>query len=220
MNPDEARRQEREERIAALEGRLSRRSPVGVRPPVAVVALGAALFLLSSLRRDLAYFFSPTTPLSLGAEGEYRFDAFASNRYAQVHGIPTLRGAYTQERAVTWVAVGLRDTPLFVWRQALGGEDWAGSGAPPQPNQSPFAVRGRLLAQQDAPGRFRDAFEKLAAMGEVRPRDGKRWVLIEGERPRADVGVLLYAAALALFFATNGFFLWRGLIRRAPADGS
>ncbi|QSQ27834.1 hypothetical protein JY651_24325 [Pyxidicoccus parkwayensis] len=201
--------EERERRIAELEARLSRRR-VGVKPLAAVMAIVVAGALLWMQRRELAYFFSPRAPLTLGTEGAYRYEALVSNRYAQVHGIPTARGAYERTDNGLYVLVGLRESPLVVRRGALDGEEWAQGRPPPQPDQRPFAVRGRLLSEEDAP-RYREALALLKSMGEVQPHEGRLWLLVEGEQPGADRGLVLVALALVAFMALNAGLLVRGL---------
>ncbi len=212
MIPDSPIQRERDQRIAELELRLRRASAVGVRAPIALAAILATGILFAMQRKELAYFFSPRQPISLGTEGEYRLDALRSNRYGQIHGIPTVRGAYAKEKGKTYVLVGIRDSSVIVRRPPLKGEEWMPGETPPQPNQSPFAVRGRLLSQEDA-SRYREAFEKLAGTGEL-SSSGPLWILLEGERPGSDVGTLLFGAALSLFFLLNVWLLWRALEHR------
>lgn len=208
--PTSPEQEERDRRIAELEARAARRR-VGVKPLSALLAIVVAGVLLGMQWRDLAWFFSPRTPLSLGSEGAYRYEALASNRYAQVHGIPTVRGAYEHGGdGALYVLVGLRESPFVVRRGALSGEQWTPGRPPPQPDQRPFAVRGRLLAEEDAP-RYREALALLRSMGEVQPHDGKLWLLIEGEQPGADRGRLLVALALLAFMALNAVLLVKGL---------
>lgn len=157
---------------------------------------------------DLTYFFSPRDPISLGAEGQYRFDELRSNRFVQVHGFPTHRGVFAREGRSTYVLVGLRDTPLVVRREPLPNERWSGEGNPPQPDQRPFAVRGRLVRAEEA-SRYEDGFTKLAQAGEVRPREGRLWLVVEGERPGQDLGLLVEVAAIVLLLATNLYFAVR-----------
>ncbi|WP_342381040.1 hypothetical protein NVS55_15305 [Myxococcus stipitatus] len=203
---------ERDLRIAELESRLARRR-LGVRPLASVMAIAVSLSLVLMQRRELAYFFSSPVPLTLGVEGEYRFDALASNRYAQVHGIPTARGAYEQAGAGLFVLVGLRESPFVVRRATLPGEEWVTGRAPPPPDARPFAVRGRLLAEEEAP-RYRDALTLLRDMGELQPHDGQVWLIVEGERPREDRGLVLVALALVAFAVLNAILLIKGLSRR------
>ena len=210
--PKSPTEEERDRRIAELEARLSRRR-VGVRPVAALMAIAVGLTLLGMQWRDLSYFLSPDVPLTLGAEGAYRFEALVSNRYAQVHGVPTARGAYERADGGLYVLVGLRDSPFVVRRSALPGEQWTEGRPPPQPDQRPFAVRGRLLAQEDTP-RYRDALALLERMGEVQPHEGRLWLLVEGERPGADRGLLLVSLALVTFVVLNAMLLVRGLKRR------
>jgi hypothetical protein len=204
--------EERDRRIAELEARLARRR-VGVKPWVALLAMGVAGVLLGMQWRDVRYFFSPSTPLTLGVEGAYRPEALVSNRYAQVHGIPTLRGAYERSGDTLYVLVGLRESPFVVRRGALPGEEWRQGRPPPQPDPTPFAIRGRLLAEEEAP-RYRDALALLRSFGEVQPHEGRLWLLIEGERPRADRGLVLVCGLLLAFIALNAVLLVQGLRRR------
>ena len=50
-------------------------------------------------REDVAYFFSSRDPILLGIEGDYRFDRAIENRYVQLHGAPTIRGALRSTRS-------------------------------------------------------------------------------------------------------------------------
>ncbi|MCE9666827.1 hypothetical protein LY474_03280 [Myxococcus stipitatus] len=211
----ESAREERERRIAELESRLARRR-VGVRPWAAAMAIGVGLVFLGMLRRDLVYFFSSRVPVTLGVEGAYRPEVLASNRYAQVHGVPTSRGAYERDDGRLYVLVGLRESPFVVRRQALPGEEWVPGRPPPPPDATPFAVRGRLLSEEDAP-RYRDALALVRGMGEVLPQDGRVWLLVEGERPGEDRGLVLVALGLVAFIALNGALLISGLVRRRAA---
>jgi hypothetical protein len=204
---------ERDRRIAELEARLRRRG-VGVKAPVAVLAMVVGGVLLGMLWTELAYFFSPRTPLTLGAEGAYRYDVLESNRYVQLHGLPTTRGAYGREGEDVYVVVGLRESPFLVRRRALPGEEWSPGKVPPRPDPRPFGVRGRLLAEEDAE-RYREGFKLLREMGEVQPWDGRLWMVVEGERPGGDTGVLLVTLLLVTFILSNAALLLRSL-RRKP----
>jgi hypothetical protein len=219
MSEQELIREERERRIAELEARLARRPRSPLRAPVALVGIGVAAALLVMQWREVRYFFSPRTPLSLGAEGEYRYSELVSNRYAQLHGIPTSHGAYERDGDAVFVLVGLRDSPFVVRRPALPGEDWSPGKRPPQPDQRPFAVRGRLLAEEDSP-RYRDAFELLRSKGEVQPLNGRLWIVIEGQRPGEDLGRMAVTLLLVLVIATNAWFLVRALHRPVPVASS
>ncbi len=213
MNSEPSFQSERDHRIAQLETRIRRSSAVGVRIPVAVTGMIASVFLLALERRDIAYFFAPRTPIDLGAEGSYRMERLASNRYARLHGAPTLRGAYWRQKDATFVLVGVLGTPILVRRPAIAGEEWAPGSTPPQPNQRPFTVRGRLLSAGDA-SQYRDGFAKLAAMGEMQSSPGAMWIVLEGERPASNAGALLSGTALAIFFLVNAWLLWRAVEER------
>ena len=216
MSEEQLIREERQRRIAELEARQARRPRSPLRAPVALVGLCVATALLVMQWQEVRYFFSPRTPLSLGAEGDYRYPELVSNRYAQLHGVPTTIGAYERDGDAVFVLVGLRDSPFVVRRPALKGEEWPQGRKPPQPDQRPFAVRGRLLAEEDAP-RYRDAFELLRSKGEVQPLQGRLWIVIEGQRPGEDLGRLAVTLLLGLIIAANGLFLLKGLRRPSAA---
>ncbi len=205
--PDaEALLEERAARMAELEHRAARPPSVGVMPPVAAVALAGSLALLWLQAPDLGYYFSSRVPLELGAEGDFHFEAAQSNRYAQVHGTPTLRGVYWQEQGRTFVAVGLLDTPLLVKRTTLPSEDWTPGAKAPRPDQRPFQVRGRLL-RRDVAARYEDAFREQEKAGEVKAT----WLLVADAPPGADVGVMAWGTLLAAFGAVNAWLLGKGV---------
>jgi hypothetical protein len=197
---------ERSDRITELEVRARARFG-GVSRVTALVAVVAAAAFIWVQRADLEYFLSDSAPITLGSEGDYHFERLSSNRYAQIHGTPTLRGAYAREAGTVFVVVGTQATPVLIRREALPTEPWAPGQLPPRPDRRPFAVRGRLLIDQDAE-RYRDGFDKLRSWGEVVPRDGHLWILLEAERPRglrelrwAAVGALLMAVVVGLLYA-------------------
>ncbi len=202
--------QERAARMAQLEGKLKRQADVGVLPFVAAVGLLGASFLLFSMRSDVAYLFSPTLPISLGVEGGYQFSDTKSNRYVEIHGVPTALGTYWMEQGVPWVAVGLQETPLLVARKTLATERFVLGEKPPPPDVRSFAVRGRLLARADAV-KYQDAFVAHDKGGEIAPK----WILIAESKPGADVSVWLWSFGLTVFAIVNGWLLFKGLAARS-----
>ncbi len=204
--------EERDARIAELEARLRVRRAPGVRFPVALVCLTGALYLLSRELPDVVYALSPTQPLTLGREGDYRFEALTGNRYVQMHGTPTGTAFWGQDRQGPFLVVGFQDTPMLVRRAPLPGETWTSGRPPPPPLQTPFAVRGRLLAEAQASA-YREAFQRGRQLSGLRPRDGQLWIVLEGERPREDWGAVLTAVLLALFAAFNGWLALEALRR-------
>jgi hypothetical protein len=208
--------QPREARIAELEARLSARHRPGVRLSVSLVCLAGGLFLLWRELPDVRYALSTPTPLTLGREGEYRFEALANNRYVQLHGAPTTTAFWGKDRAGAFLVLGLLDTPLLVRRQPLADEAWTPGRPPPAPVQTPFAVRGRLLAEDAAPA-YREAFQKARGVSGLRPRDGRLWLVVEGERPREDWGAVVAAVLLTLFCVFNGWLAVLTLAHRRRA---
>jgi len=198
---------DRQERIAELESRLSKRGGVGVMPPVAALALLGALWMLWMQLREVDYFRSEATAIDLGAEGDYHFDRLVSNRYAQIHGMPTTRGVYGGDPKSPWVVVGLRETPVLVKRPTLPSEVWKEGNPPPPPDPRPFAVRGRLRALADA-GKLTPAFEKMEQLGELKPK----WIIEEGVKPGQDFGAMGWFGGLSAFAALNLWLLIRGLV--------
>lgn len=207
MDETEAIRAEREERIRELEARQRRRPPA-VRAPVALVSIAIALLIFSREWPDVAYFFSPREPVVLGHEGAYRFDLLTPNRYVQLHGTPTRRAAFARDGDDVEVAVGLIGTPIIVRRPALPSEDWPpGFKTPPPPDQTPFSVGGRLVPRSY--GLYRGEFRAVDDLGEVKPRDGELWMVLEGDRPAQHWPALVLAIALLAFVALNAYFAVR-----------
>lgn len=201
----------REARIAELEERLAKRRPVGVRAPVAALCIVGALILAWLDRHDIAYFFSSRTPITLGSEGEYQLSAIAPNRYVQLRGAPTLRAYYENKNAM--VLVGFKDSPFIIRRRTLPGEEFGPHGKPPPPNQTPFAVRGRLMTREMARA-WDVAFADFLKWGELQPHDGQLYLVVEGDRPGSDVGLTVVMGLLAAFVVLNGYFLGRDLRAR------
>ncbi len=204
----------RDARIAELQARLRARRASFVRAPVALVCLLGALYLLYRELPDVAYALSSAEPLTLGREGDYRLEALRSNRYAQVHGTPAPTAFWGQDRQGPFLVVGLVDSPLLVRRAPLPAETWTAGWPPPPPVPTPFAVRGRLLQQSEAPA-YREAFLGARQVSGLRPFEGQLWIVLEGERPRQDWGAVGTAVLLALFSAFNGWLLVDALRRRA-----
>lgn len=200
----------RAERLAQLETRLSKKPSVGVVPPVAALALVCAVGLLFIQRADFEYFFSSKTPIDLGTEGAYRFENAESNRYAQIHGTPDVRGVYWLDGNRPMVAIGVRDTPLLLQRPTLETERWSPGKVPPQPNQQPFSVRGRLMSRAMSP-KIETAFKQVELWGQEKAE----WVLMAEEHPGQNTATMVLMAVLVAFAAVNAWLLVRGLLRFA-----
>jgi hypothetical protein len=201
VDPDEA--------LAELE-RRSARSTLGIRAPVALAGLAVVGLLAWQWRVDVAYVFSPREPLTLGAEGAYRLEDLRSNRYVQLHGVPTQRGIYVEESGRASVIVGLRDSPFLVKRGPLPGEERAPGRPPPRPDQRPFGVRGRLLSRADAPA-YAEAFDQFRGFGEVQPVKGELFLVVEGDKPGRDVALAVIMGLLSAFASFNAWVLSRAV---------
>lgn len=191
------------------DGILPRRRWV-VRWPAALIGLALAIGLLWMQRPALSYLFSADEPLSLGDENGYRLERLTSNRYAEIHGIPTATGAFSRRGERAQVVVGLQNTPVLIRRDALPTEEWPARRPPPAPDSRPLGARGRLLAAEDAPPQYRGAFEML----------GGRWILLDGERPGADRSTAALGVALLAFAGLNLWWLARDVARRIQARRS
>ena len=197
---------DRDKLIAQMERDL-KRPRVGLLPPVAALAFVAALTLAWWMKEDAAYFFSSRTPIELGAEGDYHLDSALSNRYAQVHGIPTARGWYVQDNDGNFVVLGLNDTNLLVKRVTFEDENRRlPDGKRPQPRQNPFFARGRLLSREDAE-KYQDVFKEHEAWSGA----SAKWLLIAEEPPGKDFGAVSMFAFVLLFAAVNAWLFFRGL---------
>jgi hypothetical protein len=197
---------EQQQLIDKMERDLAKRG-VGVLPPVAALAMLAGLFLAYWMRADASYFFSSKTPIELGAEGDYRLDQAVTNRYAQVHGVPTVRGWYVEEKEGSFVVVGLNDTKVLVKRVTFEDENRRLADAKrPQPRQNPFFARGRLLSRADAE-RYADVFREYDEWSGVKAE----WLLLAEQPPGRDFSSAGMFAFVLLFAAVNGWLFVRGL---------
>lgn len=197
---------DRDQRIAQLEKSLAR-PRVGLLPPVAALGMVAAFALAWWMRSDVEYFFSSRTPIELGAEGGYHLESAVSNRYAQVHGVPTVRGWYVQENDGSFVVVGLNDTGLLVKRVSFEDENRRlPDGKRPQPRQNPFFARGRLLSRADAE-MYEDVFKEHATWSGA----PAKWLLMAEQPPGKDFGAVAMFGFVLLFAAVNGWLFVRGL---------
>lgn len=211
--PEEERALERQARITQLEESLQKpRRPVSAKIAAAVLALTA--LMLWQQRRELAYFFSPREPLIVGTEAGYRFELLESNRYVQLHGIPSSRAIFGSDGPSEFVIVALQGTPILVRRGRLPGEEWDGRGNPPPPNVQPFSIGGRLLERDGAPSAYAQAFEEFNRHGQLGSYDGKQYLLLEGSRPQNHLSSVVFAAFLVAFAAFNAVLLRRALRRR------
>ena len=204
--PASEARAEQEQLIAQLERNLERPG-VGVLPPVALVALLAGLALAWWMRADTTYFLSSQDPIELGAEGAYHVDRALSNRYAQVHGVPTVRGWYVEEKEGSFVVLGLTDTNVLVKRVTFEDETRRlPDGKRPQPRQNPFFARGRLLSRAEGE-RYEDVFREYETWSGVKPE----WILLAEQPPGKDFGTVSMFSFVLLFAAVNGWLFARGL---------
>jgi hypothetical protein len=199
--------EERDQRIAELEQRLSKPQGLGVTPVVAATAVVICAVMLWRQAADTQYFFSAHEPIQLGAEGDYHFDRAVTNRYVELHGTPTSHAAFGEDGAKTVVAIGVRDTPVMIWRKAVKGEEWTPGTKTPPPDQRPFTVRGRLIARDEAPDTYTDAFKVMDKENEI----AAKWVLVESARPGGDFVAMLWTGGLMALGAFNLCLMLRGL---------
>ncbi len=201
---------ERDGFIAKLEADLQKKPRIGLLPPVAAVALVASLALAVSYFDDVSYFFSSRDPIELGAEGSYHFDRALTNRYAQLHGVPTVRGWYVEEAAGAFVILGVSDTPIAVRRVTFEDENKRlGDGKRPQPRQNPFFARGRLLSREQA-GKYEEALREYDAWSGTKVQ----WLLLAETPPGKDWASAAIFGGLLAFAALNLWLLKRGLTGR------
>ncbi len=208
MDDSDALRRERDARIAELE--KPTRKPPAIRLPIALFAILSACLILAREAPDLVYFFSPRAPLELGTEGAYQLDGLTPNRLVKLHGVPTRRGAFARHGDETFVAVGLRGTPIVVRRRALPTEDWPpGFKTPPPVDQTPLEAEGRLVSGRSQ--RYREELDAVVELGEL-PRDERGlWLVIDADRPEHHWPSLALAVGLLAFIALNTWLALRAL---------
>jgi hypothetical protein len=171
-----------------------RESPLLARSPLfAVLMIGIAGWVFSTLLPDVTYFFSSRAPLDLGGPGAYRLDQARENRFAQIRGELVDVVPVSERRSGAPRTVGrIAGTNLIVDRPGRSG---------------PPVYEGRLL-----PAGARGEYAEVVGMIQARGAPlGERWlVLRDGERPRRRWPPVVGAAVLALIMAVN----LRALVRR------
>ncbi len=197
---------EREKLLVEMEKELAR-PRVGVWPPVALFAMLAGLAFAYWVKADAEYFFSSHTPIELGAEGEYHFEKAISNRYAQVHGVPTARGWYVEEKEGSAVVIGVSDTSLLVKRVTFDDEKRRlPDSKRPQPRQNSFFARGRLLSRAEA-SKYDEVFREYEAWSGI----PAQWLLLTEHSPGQDYAGVSFLGLVLLFVALNGWLFIRGI---------
>lgn len=200
---------EQQKLIDQLERNLARPN-VGVLPPVALLAMCAGLALAWWMRFDAEYFFSSRDPIELGAEGDYHLDRGVSNRYAQLHGVPSVRGWYVEEKEGSFVVLGVADTTVLVKRATFEDENRRlPDGKRPQPRQNTFFARGRLLSREDG-DRYADVFREYETWSGLKAN----WILLAEQPPGRDFANVAMFSFVLLFAAVNGWLFVRGLTLR------
>ncbi|MFT3707279.1 MAG: hypothetical protein QM817_06395 [Archangium sp.] len=202
---------EQQKLIEQMERDLAKKSGVGVSWPLALMAMLAGLALAWWMRADVSYFFRSKQPIELGAEGDYHPENAVTNRYAQIHGVPTVKGWYVEEKEGSFVVVGLNDTKVLVKRVTFDDENRRlPDGKRMQPRQNPFFARGRLLSRADA-DRYEDVFKEYEAWtGGLKAE----WLLLAEQPPGKDFGSAGMFAFVLLFAAVNGWLFVRGFSLR------
>jgi hypothetical protein len=179
---------------------------IGVFPFVAAFALLCTGFFMFNMRADVAYFLSDVTPLELGAEGSYFEKNALENRYAQLHGIPSTKGWYLDEKEGAFVVVGVNDSPFLVRRGRFQDEAVGSDGKPPAPKQNPFFARGRLISRASA-SRYESVFAQYRGWS----GSEARWILLAEQAPRSNRGVPVSFLFFLIFGVVNAWLLVKGL---------
>jgi hypothetical protein len=208
-SPKETAEQERERLIAELERDLSKRPGVGVLPPVAAIALAGSLFLMWWMRADVEYFFSARDAIELGAEGDYHPERALPNRYVQLHGMPSERGWYVQEKDGDFVIVGVNDLPVLVHRATFNDEQRDAAGKRPKPRPNSLFVKGRLRSRDEA-SKYAEVFTQFDAWSGT----SSKWLLMAEQPPGRDFGAVAMFGFLAAFATLNTWLFARGLARQ------
>lgn len=194
--------------------RATRRRRFGVRWPVALIGVALSCVLLWAQRAEIAYLLSPDEPIRLGEEGRHQLDRLASNRFAEIRGVPTPNAAFSRHGDTVFVVIGLENTPILIRRKALASEEWIPNRPPPRPDPRPFTASGRLLDRSAAP-QYEPAFQMLAR--DLAPQEGRLWILLDGERPGSGAALVLPALLLG-FGLLNAWFIARDLAVRRTSS--
>lgn len=151
--------------------------------------VGLSLGLLSSVRSDLAYAFSPERAIDVGDAKAVVPGALASNRYVRVSGTPMVSGMVRFKSGVfgtehvVFPLAGQRN--VFVQVEAASLRD------PKMGARSEFA--GRLSTFDELGGRFRVVREFLSKRMDM-PISGETYLVVADDPPGTHTWALLFAA--------------------------
>jgi hypothetical protein len=166
---------------------------------MAVVSL-ASCWLLWSLRGEVQYAFSPSTPVELGDLTRTMPEAGQVNRYVRASGLLAATGSIRYERPME--GDSFRLAPLAgnpkVWVEIRVPEGMEGPRFTP-----PTSFVGRLVPFAQAGIRHRGLGSSLARAG-VSPVPDGAWLLIDGGSPRASRWSVALGALLLYFLVWNG----------------
>jgi hypothetical protein len=166
---------------------------------IMAAAVVAAMALLVSLRRDMAYALSQTQLTELAHVRQLEPSALISNSYVRIMGTPTLahavgfrRGFGTRYRV--FPLAGQRN--LYVQVPDAGGESFVRS-----------EYSGRLVTFDDLGGRYAELARVMQR--EKLPITGESFLLLADEPPGAYVWTLFIAFACLAFVILDVYFIIR-----------
>ncbi|MET0283377.1 MAG: hypothetical protein ABW352_02865 [Polyangiales bacterium] len=167
---------------------------------IMAAAVVAAMALLVSLRRDMAYALSQTQLTELAHIRQLEPSALVSNSYVRIMGTPTLahavgfrRGFGTRYRV--FPLAGQRN--LYVQVPDAGGESFVRS-----------EYSGRLVTFDDLGGRYAELARVMQRDAKL-PITGESFLLLADEPPGSYTWTLFIAFACLAFVALDIYFIIR-----------
>lgn len=163
-----------------------------------------ALSLMVALRVHVAYALMGGQPVEVGALAQFQPNASQANTW--IHGYGALGSpAVSYRRPLDpdrFRLVPLADNPHIWIEMREPGDSDPGFFVPPE------SFVGRLTQVKDPGLRHSDLLAALRATGQATP-PGDAWLLIDGESPASDRGMLGLAALLMGFAGFSIFGLYR-----------
>lgn len=165
----------------------------------------ASLMVLWTLRGEVRYALSPSTPVELGELAQATPTAELSNRYTRASGLLASSRAIRYERPME--GDSFRLVPIAgndkVWVEIRVPEGMEGPKFAP-----PTSFVGRLVPFAEAGIRHVGLARSVAEAGGGKVPEGA-WLLVDGTSPRASRWAIALGALLAYFVAWNVLGVFR-----------
>ena len=160
------------------------------------------------LRGDLRYYAQPKTPVQLGGPLEFNLTNEASQRYAQIRGVPGGQARLAHHLGKSIRMFGLLGSNVLIVQDVSRDQE------PPAQNEA-YTAKGRLVSEADAV-ELANVFQIMEREGSVSRENGQLSALWDGEAPRDSAALPLELLGIVVFVLAN--FRAARRVERPPAS--